>query len=606
MLPTITHLLASGLLLLYWAAGAASAQSTLRDDFNGTQLGPLWLTLPPTYPNPGWFVRNGKAVNPIDGGDQTLVTADAYTSSSYVIETRAASFGSSYFEQFGIIFGKPVPTLDFGYILQYSAYTPRPSLTLGIMTGQGTDYFPVHLTGAQVTLEAGKFYTFRIERSADGRLKVFLNDGNGYGAQPIMETVDHTYPTLGHFGWWANTGTFSENLEVDWIEARTPGQPAPPLFANVRASTGAQPAVGRLLWGAQLYTDRSYVVSDFPPLYLNGAEYIRPANDSKKATRPDYLSFQLTQPAQLYVCYDPRATVLPAWLNDWQKLDFDWLHTTDTGTTILHTYTKPYAAGNVTLGGNLAAPARGALTHYLVAAVPVPEETVWEAEKAALAGAVVATSHPGYSGTGFVDYRNRSGDSITWTVNVPATGRYQVAFRYALRDGARTMEVTSGSGVVEPALTFPNTGSFQTWERVSLSLFLGSGTNTITLKARGSSGPNVDYLSIAPDVMSPSGARLAADVSPAAPEAARAETFSYPNPAVAYATIRYTLREAGSVDAALYDAQGRKVTALVAGRWQDAGPHETTLNAAPLPNGLYFYRIQTGRRQLTGKLLVQH
>jgi hypothetical protein len=493
----MTRLLATGLLLLYWTAGTASAQPTLRDDFNGTQLGPLWLALPPAYPNAGWSVRNGKAFNPIDGGDETLVTAEAYTSPSYVIETKAASFGQSFFNQFGIIFGKPVPRLDFGYILQYSAYTPRPFLSLGIMTGEGTEIYPVILDGAQVTLDDEKFYTFRIERSAEGRLKVFLNDGSGYGDQPVLEAVDQTYPTLGHFGWWTNTGTFGEAFEVDWIEARTPGEPAPPLFTNVRASTGARPAVGRLLWGSPLYTDRAYVVSHFPPIYLNGAAYLRPANDSKKVTRPDYLSFQLTQPAQLYVCYDPRATVLPAWLNDWQKLD-DRLHTTDTGTAILHIYTKPYAAGNVTLGGNLAAPARGALSHYLVAAVPVPQEKVWEAEKAALTGAVVATNHPGYSGTGFADYRNPSGDSITWTLTVPATGRYQLAFRYALAFGTRTMEVSVAGQAVNPALSFPATGSWRTWERLSVSTLLYSGTTTITLKARRSSGPNLDYLAPCP------------------------------------------------------------------------------------------------------------
>ncbi len=601
----MTRLLAAGLLLLYWTAGAASAQPTLRDDFNGAQLGPLWLSLPPAYVS-GWSVRNGKAFNPIDGGDETLVTAQAYTSPSYVIETKAASFGHVYFRQFGIIFGKPVPRLDFGYILQYSATEPRPFLTLGVMTGEGTEIYPVVLDVTSVTLDEEKFYTFRIERSAGGHLKVFINDGSGYGDQPVLEAVDQTYPTLGHFGWWTSTETFGEAFEVDWIEARTPGEPAPPLLSNVRASTGTPPAVGRLLWGSPIYTDRPYVVGHFPPTYLNGAEYIRPANNSKKATRPDYLSFQLTQPAQLYVCYDPRATVLPAWLSDWKKLEWEWLHTTDTGTTILHVYTKPYAAGAVTLGGNLAAPARGARSHYLVAAVPVPQETVWEAEKAALAGAVVATNHPGYSGTGFADYRNRSGDSITWTVTVPAMGYYRLSFGYALAYGTRTLAVTAGGRVAAPALTFPATGSWQAWDRQSLSVLLYSGINTITLKARRSSGPNLDYLAIAPDVTSPSVARLAGDESAAAPEVAREGTFSYPNPAGGYATIRYTLREAGPVDVALYDAQGRKVTTLAAGRWQEAGSHETTLNAASLPNGLYFYRIGTGRRQLTGKLLVQH
>jgi len=37
---------------------------------------------------------------------------------------------------------------------------------------------------------------------------------------------------------------------------------------------------------------------------------------------------------------------------------------------------------------------------------------IYEAEDAVLSGATIATNHTGYSGTGFVDYKNRSNDYI--------------------------------------------------------------------------------------------------------------------------------------------------------------------------------------------------
>src|SRR5204863_6140716 len=40
---------------------------------------------------------------------------------------------------------------------------------------------------------------------------------------------------------------------------------------------------------------------------------------------------------------------------------------------------------------------------------------IYEAENAVLSGAVVSNTKAGYTGTGFVDYINASGDSVTWT-----------------------------------------------------------------------------------------------------------------------------------------------------------------------------------------------
>jgi hypothetical protein len=79
---------------------------------------------------------------------------------------------------------------------------------------------------------------------------------------------------------------------------------------------------------------------------------------------------------------------------------------------------------------------------------------------------------------------------------------------------------------------------------------------------------------------------------------------NYPNPVNDFTTVRYALQEGSTVHLSLYDAKGRQVATLIAGKWQDAGRYETVLDAARLANGIYFYRLQTDRQQQTGKMVV--
>jgi len=117
-----------------------------------------------------------------------------------------------------------------------------------------------------------------------------------------------------------------------------------------------------------VYVDRDYNFTSVPDL-LQGAAFIQSGNENKKDAHYYFLKFNLSQEATVYVAYDPRATALPAWLSGWQKLN-DVIYTTDPGTSYLNIYSKVFPAGTVSLGGNLAAPAAGALTNYLVAAIP--------------------------------------------------------------------------------------------------------------------------------------------------------------------------------------------------------------------------------------------
>jgi hypothetical protein len=127
-----------------------------------------------------------------------------------------------------------------------------------------------------------------------------------------------------------------------------------------------------------------------------------------------------------------------------------------------------------------------------------PTPIRYEAEKATLSNAAVATNHTGFSGTGFVDFTNATGGFIQWTVTAPAAGTANVAIRYA--NGTTTnrpMNVSVNGTVVVTNRAFNGTGSWDTWQTVTVSVPLTAGTNTIRVTATTSNGgPNVDYLEV--------------------------------------------------------------------------------------------------------------
>ncbi len=79
---------------------------------------------------------------------------------------------------------------------------------------------------------------------------------------------------------------------------------------------------------------------------------------------------------------------------------------------------------------------------------------------------------------------------------------------------------------------------------------------------------------------------------------------NYPNPFNPVTTIRYDLRIAGEVSVKIYNMLGKEVADLANG-FLNAGTYETTFDAAGLPSGVYFYRMEllstgiSGAKQLS-------
>jgi len=389
------------------------AQVIFRDDFNRTALGTDWLTT--GYAK--WSIINGLAYNYIDGSGGTLTSSKKHTATSYVLETKVYPLKNGYWREYGIVFGKPSPDADYGYILKY-----HPYYNLGLMLGRsdGNEFYPVVLKRKNITLDPTKQYSIKIVKSADGKIEVYLNSGSGYSTNPILEANDKTYPKLGHIGLRVDTQTAAEPYYVDWIEARA----LPALITNQKAESEIAYEVANLGVNVPLYGDRDYNFTSLPG-FLKGAAFIQTCNENKKDTRSSFLKFSLTKEAIVYVAYDPRATALPAWLNGWQKLA-DKIYTTDPGTSYLNLYSKVFPAGTVSLGGNLATPATGSLTNYIVAVIPsrsaAARETFFPENE------IVTRTYPAA----------QEGNSDETETNgfYPNPARDKAAIRYKLQDAA--------------------------------------------------------------------------------------------------------------------------------------------------------------------------
>ncbi|MBN2441315.1 MAG: carbohydrate-binding protein [Spirochaetales bacterium] len=129
--------------------------------------------------------------------------------------------------------------------------------------------------------------------------------------------------------------------------------------------------------------------------------------------------------------------------------------------------------------------------------LPPGETVIIQAEDVTFTQAAVESDHPGYTGSGYVNFNNEPGGYIEWSVSVSSPGDADCVFIYANASSPRPVEIMANGSIALGSIDFPGTGEWTTWSQVSAGLSLNSGVNTIRLTGTGSEGgPNLDRLDI--------------------------------------------------------------------------------------------------------------
>jgi len=123
------------------------------------------------------------------------------------------------------------------------------------------------------------------------------------------------------------------------------------IISNLNVASGRVYEVVQdgLQVGALVYTDRSFTYSSIPAS-LEGATYIKTANDDKASSGSSFLSFDVNQDVTVYVAHDNRFTTKPSWMASFADTGAD-IVTTDKPFSL---FKKDFVAGTITLGGNTA------------------------------------------------------------------------------------------------------------------------------------------------------------------------------------------------------------------------------------------------------------
>ena len=134
---------------------------------------------------------------------------------------------------------------------------------------------------------------------------------------------------------------------------------------------------------------------------------------------------------------------------------------------------------------------------YIDRTFTTPTNNQYEAERATLTNVGTATDHAGYTGTGFVDNFSTAGSGVSFTVNAPTAGSYNLVFRYG-NGGSAASRTVAVDGVTSATPAFPALGTWDAWSTVSVPVTLSAGLHTVVIwDADGTSGAiNVDNLTL--------------------------------------------------------------------------------------------------------------
>ncbi len=262
---------------------------------------------------------------------------------------------------------------------------------------------------------------------------------------------------------------------------------------------------------------------------------------------------------------------------------------------VTETFPVTVADGNLTIRF-----AKGSADVPRVSALQVvptsPITNPYQAEAASISGAQVSALHLGFTGTGFVDYINLTGDYVEWTVDQATAGNVTLSFRYANGDTtSRSLHLSVDGTTVNQQLAFPVTDSWSRWSVVKVPVTLAAGSHKVRLSANGTRGPNLDYLEVGLLTGTLQGPDLTLSTLDW-PE----EGILSPNPAAERTQLKLTTHQALHVQ--VINPVGKVVRQF---RFPPSSTGTYDLSLAGLPRGVYLVQVQGSPKPFVTRLVVQ-
>jgi hypothetical protein len=137
---------------------------------------------------------------------------------------------------------------------------------------------------------------------------------------------------------------------------------------TVAISNSSRYATATFSTGSTYHADQPYIITSLPPI-LEGAAGVLTADADANQTDDTWLTFDLSETAEVFVAYDADANSIPGWLVNFVDTG-EVIGLSDPGQPRAKLYRRIYTNRKVALGGNLASGASGAAGNYFVLVRP--------------------------------------------------------------------------------------------------------------------------------------------------------------------------------------------------------------------------------------------
>jgi hypothetical protein len=264
------------------------------------------------------------------------------------------------------------------------------------------------------------------------------------------------------------------------------------------ANTNDWSALGKLRTGNLQYSDANLVVTALPSALFN-SDWIR---TPMHPNGDESLRFTVGESVDVYVALNNRITPVPNWLSGWINTGRTLSNSAaDAGKFLL--FKRRFARGErVDLGG-IGTHAAAGSPMYTVLLSEARPSSLYPASTGRLNGPVLAKEVPGYTGIGYIQFENATGESVEWTITVGAADIYGLRFRYASGEAAAIpmqLEIIDTDGKILSArrIEFPPTGAKSGWSFVQANtgVTINAGTYKVRLTAADSGRLNLDSLEV--------------------------------------------------------------------------------------------------------------